>query len=152
MASADTVELLDIDGVETFADAEEKNSDHDESDQDRECDADFDHERHALGAGRREYEAVFEGHEADDLADRIAARHHHEQAEKQDGQGKGEIFARQGVRGSRGGKHDDEGQSDQTNAQQHGHADAADDLDIAVDAQTHHDALKTERNDHGLEE
>ena len=51
---ADTVQALDIDGVATFADAKQKNSDDDESYQNREGDADLDQQRHALGPGRGE--------------------------------------------------------------------------------------------------
>src|ERR1700722_3422127 len=77
------VERLHVDGVEAFADAEQEDSDHDEGDEDGERDADLDDERHALGAGAAEEQPVLDRHEADDLAYRVAPRHHHQQAEQQ---------------------------------------------------------------------
>src|SRR5262245_42300524 len=91
--SAEAVERLQVDRVEALADAEQENADHDESDEDREGDADLDHQRHALGAGRGKHEAVLERHEADDLTDGVAPRHHHQEAQQHDRERKGEIFA-----------------------------------------------------------
>ena len=72
---------------------------HDEGDQHREGDADLDHQRHALGAGGRQDQAVLERHEADDLADRVAPRHHHQRPEQHDGERESEILARQRIGG-----------------------------------------------------
>src|SRR3984893_7822528 len=63
------VERGNIDGIETFADPEQEDADDDESDQDRERDADLDHQRHALGAGRRQHQSILERHEPHDLTD-----------------------------------------------------------------------------------
>ncbi len=56
-------------------------------------DTDLDHEGHALGAGGGEHQAVLERHEADDLTNDIAPRHHYQQAEQHHRQGKGEVLA-----------------------------------------------------------
>ena len=94
LASAEPVQRADIDRVEPLADAEQEDADDDERDQHRERDADLHHQRHALRAGRGQVDAVLQRHEADDLADRVAPRHHHQQADQHDRQGQRDILAR----------------------------------------------------------
>ena len=65
----------------------------DEGNEDGKRDADFDDKRHAFRYGCRKHEAVFQRHEADDLAHRVAPRHHHQQAEKHDGERECEVLA-----------------------------------------------------------
>src|SRR5581483_4326409 len=91
------VERRHIHRIEALANPEQEDADDDEGYQDREGDADFDDEWHALGSGGRQHQPVLERHEAYDLADGIAARHHHQKAEQYDRQRKGEILARQRV-------------------------------------------------------
>ena len=43
-------------------------------------------------------------------------------------------------------------QSDETDAEEHGDADAADDLDLAMDSKTHNDALQAYWDNQGLED
>src|SRR6478609_302854 len=52
------VECRDVNRIEAFTDPEQEDADDDERDQDREGDADLDDERHALGAGSRQYQSV----------------------------------------------------------------------------------------------
>ena len=68
-------------------------------------------------------------HEADDLAHRVAPRHHHQQAEQDDGERERQVLARQ--RSGFGGdaQHDRDRQRDEADAGQHGRADADDRLD-----------------------
>ena len=68
-----------------------------------EGDADLHHQRHALRAGGGEVDAVLQRHEADHLADRVAPRHHHQQADQHDRQRQRDVLARHriGVRGDR---------------------------------------------------
>src|SRR5581483_7035036 len=72
---AKTVERLYIDGVKTFAYAEQEDADDDESNQHGEGDTDLDHKRHSFCTGGCQYKTVFQGHETDDLADGIPACH-----------------------------------------------------------------------------
>ncbi len=51
---------FEIDAVEALANAEQEHADHDERDEHRQGDADLDDERHALGAGGGEDEAVLQ--------------------------------------------------------------------------------------------
>ena len=97
------VERLDVDGVEPLANAEQEDADDDEGDQDREGDADLDHQRHALGAGGGQDQAVLHRHEADDLADRVAPHHHHQQPQQHDREGERQVLARQRIDGRAGG-------------------------------------------------
>src|SRR5580704_5032968 len=82
-SSPELVERLHVDGVEALADAEQEDADHDEGHENGERDADLDDERHAFGAGAGENQPVLDRHEADDLAHRIAPRHHHQEAEEE---------------------------------------------------------------------
>src|SRR3954470_4996436 len=127
------VQEMDVDRLEALADAEEEDADHDQRHEDREGDADLDHQRHALGAGRGEDQAVLDRHEADHLAHGIAARDHHQEAEQDHRQREGEVLARErpGLRGHRQHHHDRE--RDQADAGEHGLADAYHRLDLAVD-------------------
>src|SRR6516165_6730331 len=86
---AETVERGNVHGVEALSDAEQEYSDDDECDEDRKGYADLDHERHAPGAGRRQYQAILQRHETDHLAHSIAPRHHDQEAEQHHRQGKG---------------------------------------------------------------
>ena len=56
---AKAIESLNIHRVETFADTEEKDADHDKGNEDGERNTDLDNQRHALGASRRQHEAIF---------------------------------------------------------------------------------------------
>ena len=105
----------------------------------RERDADLDHQRHALGAGGRQDQAVLQRHEADDLADRVAPRHHHQQAEQDDREREGEILARQRIGLGGDAQHHHHGERDEPDAGEHGRADADDGLDLAMDAEAAHD-------------
>ena len=64
---------------------------------------------------------------------------------------KRQILARERIGLSGRAQHDDHRQGDESDAQQHGGADAADRLDRAVDAELHHDPMQRHRNDDGLE-
>ena len=98
-----------------------------------------------LCAGRCQDQAVFERHEANDLAHGVASRHHHQEAEQHDGEGKSQILARQRVGIARNPEHDDHGQSDEPHAGEHGGADADDVLDLAVDAEAGDDPVQRRR-------
>ena len=91
--SAKPIERLHVDRVEAFADTKQKDSDHDEGNENRKCNADFDDKRHAFGPGRRKHEAVFQRHETDHLAHRIAPRHHHQQTKQKDAERESESMA-----------------------------------------------------------
>jgi len=43
---------------------------------------DLNNQGHALGAGRRQHQAILQRHETDHLADRVAPRHHDQQTEQ----------------------------------------------------------------------
>src|SRR6516162_1264436 len=73
--STEPIERADVDAVKALADAEQEDADHDERDQYGKRDADLDHQRHALGSSCRQHQAVFQRHEADHLAHRVAPGH-----------------------------------------------------------------------------
>ena len=142
----------DIDRVEALADAEQENADDDEGDQDREGDADLDHERHALGAGGGEHQAVLQRHEADHLTDGVAPRHHHQQAEQHHREREGEVLARQRIGVGGDAQHHHHGERHQAHAEQHGEADADHGLDLAVNAELDDHPVQRHRDDDGLEQ
>ena len=98
LLSAETIHSLHVHGVEALADAEQEDTDDDKGDQHREGDTNLDHQRHPLGPGRREHQAVLERHEADHLANSVTPSHHHQQTEQHHRQRKGQILARQRIR------------------------------------------------------
>ncbi len=112
----------------------------------------LDHQRHALGAGRRQHQAVLQRHEADHLAHGIAPRHHHQQAEQHHRQRKRKILARQRIGLRRHPQHHHHRQRHQPHAEQHGRTDADHGLDLAVDAELDDDPVQNDRNDDGLED
>src|SRR5438046_742832 len=155
--AAEAIERVHVDRIEALANAEQEDPDHDQRDENRKGDADLDHQRHAFGACRGEDQPVLDRHEADHLPYRITARHHHQQAEEDHGQGEGEILAHQ--RTLRGGdrQHHHDRQSHQADAAQHRLSDADHGLDVAMNAQPNddpvqhhgdHDRLDDQR-DHG---
>ena len=151
-ALPDSGQSPDIDRVEALADAEQEDADDDEGDQDGEGDADLDHQRHALGAGGGKHQPVLQRHEADHLADGIAPRDHHEQAEQHDGEREGEVLARQQIGALGGAQRHHHGQRDQPHAEQHGETDAAHRLDLAMDAEPDDDPMQRHRDQDRLEE
>src|SRR3954453_6805056 len=97
LVAPEAVERVHVDRVEALADAEDKDAEDDEGDQDREGERELDDQRHALGPGRGQDQAVLEAHEPDDLAHRVAAGDHHQQAEQDHGEREGDVLARQRV-------------------------------------------------------
>src|SRR5574340_439161 len=80
--------VLQVQTVESLPDLEEEDAQDDHADQHVERDAQFHHQRHAIGgAGGGEKQAVFHGEEADYLRDRLAARDHHQERQQHAGQG-----------------------------------------------------------------
>src|SRR5690348_18119991 len=84
--SAKSVESLHVDGVETLANAKEEDTYDDKGNQHRKGDADFDDERHSLGARGSEDQAIFQRHKANNLSHGIAPRDHQQQADQKHGQ------------------------------------------------------------------
>ena len=140
-----------LDAVEALANAEQEQADHDERDQHRERDADFDDQRHAARAGCREDQAVFQRHEADHLADRVAPRHHHQQAQQDHGQREREVLAAQRIDACGDLQHQHDRQRDEADADQHRHPDADRSFDFAVNVEPPHDAPQRRRNQYGFE-
>src|SRR3954468_25058777 len=76
LVAPEAVERVHVDRVEALSDAEDEDAEDDEGDQDREGDRELDDQRHALGPGRGQDQAVLEAHEPDDLTHRVAAGYH----------------------------------------------------------------------------
>src|SRR4249920_714642 len=145
------VERVHVNRVEALANAEQENADDDEGDENGKGDADLDHERHALGTGGGEHEPVLQRHEADDLAYDVASRHHHQEAEQNHGKRKGEVLARERI-GFRGdAQHHHHGERDEAHAEQHGETDAANSLDLAMNAELDDHPVQGHRDDDRLE-
>ena len=149
---AETIERMHVHGIEALADAEQEDPDHDQRDQNREGDADLDDERHSLGAGRGEDQPVLDRHEADHLAHRVAPRHHDQQAEQDDRQREGEVFAHERARLGGDRQHDQDRQRDEADAAQHDLPDADHGLDVAMDAEPHDDAVQHDRDHDRLDD
>src|SRR6185369_7847306 len=148
---AESVERLHVDAVEALSDAEQEDADYDEGDQHRKCDADLHDQRHTLGAGGGEHEAVLQRHEADHLAHRVAPRDHHQQAEQYDRERKGEVFACQRIGLGGHAQHHHHRQRNEAHAEQHRRADADNGFDLAMDAEFDDDPVQRSRDDDGLE-
>ena len=97
------------------------------------------------------FDAVLQRQEADHLTDRIAPRHHDQQADQHHRQGQRDVLARDriGVGGDR--QHHLQRQRHQADAGQHGDADADHGLDLAMDAEAEHDAAQRPGDQHRLE-
>src|SRR3546814_7899646 len=80
--SPEFIHGLKIDRVEALADTKQEDADDDESYEYRKRDADLDNKRHAFCACRGKDQAVFKRHESDNLADGVAPRDHHQEAEQ----------------------------------------------------------------------
>src|SRR5438552_6105925 len=140
--TTELVERAKFHRVEALADPEQEDADHDQRDEDRERDADLDHQRHALGAGRRQNEPVLDRHEADHLAHGVAPRDHHQQAEQDHRQREGEVLAHQRAFGRGDRQHHHDRQRHQPDPAQHRLSDADHGLDAAMNAQPHDDPVQ----------
>ena len=129
-----------------------KISDHDKRDQDREGDADLHDERHAFGAGGGKHQSILKRHEADDLTDGVAARHHHQQTKKNDGEREGEILARQRIGFLSHAQHDHHGKRHQRHAGEHGESDADHLLDLTMNTEPNDNAVERDWYDRRLED
>src|SRR5271166_3005080 len=147
---ANAVEVAHVEAVEPLADAEDEHAEDEEDRQHQEGARDLDHQWHAGDADGGEDQAVLHRQEADDLADRGAARDHHQQAEQHHRQRECEVLA--GERGytQRGRQHHLDRQRDQQHAEHHRGKHAEGGFDRAPYVERADDPMQQHGNDRAL--
>ena len=97
-----------------------------------------------LRPGRGEDEAVLQGHEAHHQADGVAAGDHHQQSEQDDGEGEGQVLARQRVGGLGDPQHHHQRQAPRAPTPASMVRPVHHLVDLAVDAEAHDDLVQRE--------